>query len=161
MAIKKLDPSARFKLISELDDSIIHETKEELEALKSDAKDKEGNPISAPTRYEQYLEAIDESKLKFRKDSKPSYFHFRCLTNQEIGELQDKYLDYDVKAKKTTFKGPKMNYFAEIFEKGVIALEDENGVQVKVGPNEVGIGVMVAVGVAIDSFTQLGRHAKK
>lgn len=161
MAIKKLDPSVRFRLICEFDDALISENKEELAALNSGIKMPDGEDIIAPTRYQQYLENLDESKLKFREGAKPSYFVFRCLTNREMGELQEKYFDYDVKAKRQTFKGAKTSYFAELFEIGVLGIEDDSGKVVPVGPNEIGIGVMVNIGSAINIYTQLGKNLKK
>jgi hypothetical protein len=161
MAIKKLDPNARFKLICEFDDAVIPESKEEEKALDSGIKDKNGDPVMIPSRYQQYLENLDESKLKLREESKPSYFHFRCLTNEEMATLQEKYTDWDVKGRRQIWKAPKTLYLGEIFKLGVVELEDENGMKSAVGPNEVGIAVMVSVGSAINLYTQFGKHAKK
>jgi hypothetical protein len=160
MAIRKLDPNAKFRLICELDDALISETSEELEALKTGKKDEDGNETLNPTRYQEYLDDLDESKLKMRDGAKPSYFHFRCLTNEEMGILQEKYFDYDVKEKRPKFKGSKTEYFIELFRLGVIGLEDDGQIA-KVSANEVGYAVMVAVGSAVNIFTSLGKHLKK
>lgn len=155
MAIKKLDPSARFRLICEYDDALIPETAEEMAALKADGDDPK------PTRYREYLENLDESKLKIRDGEKPSHFVIRCLTNQEMGDLQERHFDFDPKTKTQTFKGSKTGYFMELFRLGVLGMEDEAGKVVPTTPDEMPIGVMVAIGSAISIFTQLGKHLKK
>ena len=161
MAIKRIDPSARFRLICEYDGALVPESAEELQALKTGKKDADGEEEMNPTRYQQYLADLDESKLKFAEGEKPSHFSFRCLTNQEMGQLQEQYFEYDVKAKTQKFKGTKSEYFAELFRLGVEGMEDENGKVIPVSPNEVGLGVMVAVGSAISIYTQLGKNLKK
>ncbi len=155
MAIRRLDPSARFKIICEYDDALIRETEEELKALEQPSGE------TLPTRYEEYLENLDQSKLRLKPDGKPTYFHFRCLTNLEQGELQEKFMDYDVKEKRSFFKGSKTRYFVELFEKGVIGIEDETGAMVKIDAEQIGMGVVMAIALAINSYTAMGKHLKK
>lgn len=161
MAIKKLDPSARFRLICEYDEALIGETPEERKALGTGRKDEDGEEIFNPTRYQQYLDSLDESKLRFVDNEKPSYFQFRCLTNQEMGTIQERYFAFDFKNRKQEFKGSKTEYFAELFKLGVIGMEDESGTARAVGTDEVPYGVMVSIGSAISIYTQLGKHLKK
>lgn len=161
MAIKRLDPAARFRVICEYDSALINETPEELKALKNGVIGPDGEEESNPARYQLYLQDLDESKLKIKDDEKPSHFVFRCLTNQEMGQLQETHFEFDLKTKTQKFKGSKTDYFAELFRLGVDGMEDENGNVVKVGPNDVGLGVMIAIGSAISVYTQLGKHLKK
>lgn len=150
MAVKRLNPEARFKIICEFDDSLVPETEAELTATAP----------GAPTRYEQYLEELDESKLQFRDGAAPSRFVLRCLTSSELGCLQEEYFGYDEERKSQVFKGSRSKYIRRVFELCVISIIDENGVEAKVTPDEIGYGVMAAIGSTVSMFTALGRNSK-
>jgi hypothetical protein len=160
MAIKLLNPETRFKLICEYDDALVAESQEEQAALDSGLKDKNGEPIMAPTRYRQYIDNLDESKLKFREGAKPSRFHFRCLTSQELAELDERYFELDEKIGIRVLKAGRAAFFIEVFRLGVIGIEDENGQVAPIGPNEIGAAVVNSVGSVINFYTQLGKNAK-
>lgn len=151
MAIKRVDPSARFNLIAEMDDSLISETPEELAALVASR---------SLTRYEDYLNTMDESKLKFAEGSKPSRFRIRCITNVEFAEIQARYFSVDPVTKTSNNKNlPAMAL--ELFNLACESMEDENGVYGKVTANDLGYGVATSVGMSIYTFTALGKHLKK
>jgi hypothetical protein len=154
MAISRVNPSARFKVISELDDALERETPEELEALK------QPDGTSLPTRYEQYAENLDESKLRFREGAKPDRFVIRCLRNEEVAEIQAKHLVVDTTAKTTKLGNPALA-FLDYFKVGCVGLETAEGNTVKLGSDDVGFAVAVGVGSVIMLFTSLGKHLKK
>lgn len=151
MAIKRVDPTARFKVISELDDALEHETPKELEALRKS---------NLPTRYEIYSESLDESKLKFKEGSTPTRFVIRCLKNAEVAEIQSKHVVVDTVTKKIEMGNPALA-FLDYFKMGCLGIEDEVGKLEQVGPDDVGYGVTVGIGSVISLYTSLGKHLKK
>jgi hypothetical protein len=151
MAIKRLDPEARFRVICDLDDALINETPEELKEIL-DNKDL--------TRHEDYLQDLDEKKLKFAEGAKPSHFVIRCLKNDEWTDMQSRHMVLDSMTK--TFRvRDNASYLFEMFNKGCIGLEDENGEIKPVNHNEIGIGVAMSIGATISLFTMGGKHLKK
>lgn len=150
MAIRRVDPKATFKVICELDSAVIRENAEELAQLAADKK---------PTRHEDYLVDLDESKLKLDPNEKPNRFIVRCLKNDEYNEIQRKHMVLDVVNKTTTIRD-NAAYFFELFEKACLGLEDENGVCQPVTYNEVGFGIAISIGASISLFTTLGRQLK-
>jgi hypothetical protein len=151
MAIKRTDPNARFKVISELDDALENETPEELAQLKAEKR---------PTRYEEYSENLDESKLRFRDGAKPTRFVFRCLKNAEVAEIQAKHVQVDTASKKIGMGNPALA-FLDYFQVGCLGMENDAGQLEQVGPDDVGFGVAIGVGSVISLYTSLGKHLKK
>lgn len=151
MAIRKIDPKATFKIISQFDDALINETPDGLAALKLAGKQ---------TRYEDYLEDLDESKLLLDEKLKPSRFVVRCLKNQEIADINERFTKVDVVGKKVDMVRTNA-MFLETFQTGCLGVEDENGKVEKVDAEEIGFAVAVAMGSVISLFTSLGKHLKK
>jgi hypothetical protein len=161
MAIKRVDPNAKFKVISEVDDALISETSEELAALRTGKIDSAtGKEETIPSRYEQYAEDLDETKLKFKDGVKPTYFLIRCLKNNEVAEIQKKHFSVDSAAKKVELSNPALA-FLDYFTMGCLGVEAESGKVEKIGPDDVGYGVAVGIGSLISLFTSLGKHLKK
>jgi hypothetical protein len=157
MAILKIDPTARFKLISQYDDAVIEETKEELDALKF--FDEQGAERMKPTRYQEYIENLDESKLKLDPTKTPDRFVFRCLTNGEQIAIQEKYAKVDVIQKKTDITSINA-MFLEIFNTAILGVET-GGKMEKITAENVGLPVAISIGSVISLFTSLGKHLKK
>lgn len=160
MAIRKTDPTAQFKIICQQDDAVINETTEELEALKTGKFDEYGREIKLETRYERYLETLDESILKIDPDKKVNRFVVRCLKNSELAEMNERYTKVNVLNK--TIDMVKTNQmFLETFQLGCLGLENENGKLEKVSVDDVGFAIAISMGSVISLFTSLGRHLKK
>lgn len=158
MAIKKVDPKAVFKVVTAFDDAILFETEEELAALKTKGKD--GKEIQGPTRMDKYLESMDYTVLKFKEDSKPTIFHVRCLLANELAEINQKYQKYDVINKKVEFTD-RNKMMLEIFDRGVIGMENSEGKLEKVLSNDLEYPVGVDLGSIISLITTLGKNLKK
>lgn len=160
MAIRKTDPKAEFKIICQVDDAIINETAEELAALVTDKLDELQRPIKLETRYERYLESLDESILVLDPAKKPSRFVIRCLKNSELADLNEKYTKVNVLSK--TIDMVRTNQmFLEIFNLGCLGMENELGKSEKVTVDDIGFAAAVSMGSVISLFTSLGRHLKK
>lgn len=153
MAISRVDPNATFRLISDQDDAIIHETAEELAELRAAGDE-------TFTRYSRYAETLDEKILKFKEGAKPTYFVIRCLKNQEVAELQQKHIFVDPATKRIQFNNMNLA-FLDYFNKGCLGMEDENGKLVKVSSEDVGLVVAIGIGSTISLFTSLGKNLKK
>lgn len=151
MAIRRLDPKATFKVVSQYDDAVIAETAEELELLKA-SKEK--------TRYEKYLESFNLADLKFKEDAKPTHFVVRCLQSLELAELNEKHIEANVVEKTMQFKERNKMLF-EMFELGCLGIESENGKVEKIGTEELDAGVVIEVGSIISLMTTLGKNLKK
>lgn len=151
MSIKRVDPKATFKIISEFDSALISETQEELRELAKEKKD---------TRYMQYLESFDESKLIFKPDEKPTYFVIRCLLNSEFAVIQERHMEVNVETKTFRAKNSSLMMF-DLFNTACLGMIDENGNTVKVTADEVGMAVATGIGATISMLTTLGKHLKK
>lgn len=151
MSIKRLDPKATFELICELDSALQSETPEELAAIKE---------AKGQTRYEQYLESLDESKLLIRDGEKPDRFVFRCLKNSETAELQTKHMQFNPETKSYSAKNDAL-YLFDVFDRACLGLRQEDGSIDKINSDELGFSVAVNIGGAISIFTASGRHVKK
>ncbi len=139
MSIKKVNPEARFKLICEHDSALDKETDKEMEKLKEAEKQ---------SRYEDYMDSLDESILKFKKGEKPDYFQFRCLTNEETAILQDAHVKVDTKDKKSKVKSSSL-LFLEAFNFACEGMFNDKGKLEKVSSNEVGFAVATSVGATV------------
>lgn len=148
MAIKRLDPKATFRVVSQNDDSLVHESVEELKG--------------EPSRYEQFLDTLDLSKLKFKEDgsSKPTIFVVRALTNFEVADLNEKYFLFDTTTKKVkNVNQAKM--LLEMFNLGCLGIEAENGSIEKVSDQEIGFQTAVEIGAIVNIIGTLGKNLKK
>jgi len=150
MAIKRLDPTAKFKVICIFDDALELETEEELKALGTDGK----------SRYQEYMENFDESKLKFKEGQKPTRFHIRCLKANEVAELNAKYQKIDT-VKKSIELINRNQMMLEIFNLAVVGIEDENGNVSKISSDELEFNVAVEIGSMVSLLTTLGKNLKK
>ncbi len=157
MAVRRIDPNAKFKVISQFDDAIIGETKEEIEALKF--YDEQGVERMKPTRYQIYIEDLDESKLLFDPTKVPTRFVFKGISNSELTEITQKYSVVDVLQKKTDIANVNA-MFIEYFNRGVMGIE-ENGKVEKVTAESVGFGVAVGIGSIVSLYTSVGKNLKK
>lgn len=170
MSIKRVDPKATFKIISQYDSALIEETPEELEALKTGKKvasgqmGADGKEImldeSRPTRYEEYIDTLDETKLKFKEDETPTRFVIRCMLNSEMAELNEKHITIDPAKRKIEYKNRSL-WFLEHFQKGCLGTVEEDGSVKPASSDDVGLGVAVAMGSVISLFTSIGKHLKK
>jgi hypothetical protein len=171
MAIRRVDPKATFRVICEFDDALMRETPEELEALKTGKKtasglfDAAGKEIMIdevnPTRYEQYIDTLDEAKLKFKEGEKPSYFLIRCLLNSEMAALNEKHITIDPVKKRVDYKD-RNKWFLDHFDLGCLGIIEGNALPaVQVNPDDLPVGVAIAVGSIISLFTSTGKHLKK
>lgn len=151
MAIKRVDPNARFRLICEFDDSLEHETSEERAELEKAGK---------ATRYEKYSESLDEKELKFKEGVKPDYFHIRCLKNAEVAEIQGRHFVVNVQSKTAEPKNAPL-MFLEMFNAACVGLEGEDGSTKKITADELGFAVATSIGATIYTFTAMGKHLKK
>lgn len=159
MAIKKIDPKATWKLISSYDDAVIKETEEELEALKTGEMDEKGKEKSNPTRYQRYMDDLDEAKLRLDPAASPTRFVIRCLLNDEQALLNSKYLEVDTVKKTYEYKNGLV-MFLEVFNLACLGI-DEGGKIVKITANDIGYGPAAEIGSVIHHFSALGKNLKK
>lgn len=148
--IKKLDPSARFKVICVFDDSLISESAEELAALKE--KNEE-------SRYSKYLEKFDESLLQFKPDAKPTYFVVRGLTHSEQAAMNEKYYIFDTSAKHMKTKGDRIAMYLEMFRLGCVETEDA-GLKSPLDPESIPFNIAAEVGSIVHLISILSKSAK-
>lgn len=151
MAIKRVDPKATFRVVSQADDAVVQESPEEIAALKA-SKEK--------SRYDKFTESLAIGDLQFKEGVKPTYFHIRALLNSEKADIEEKYLVVDVEKKKITFKNQK-KMLLEMFELGCVGIEDERGVVAKVVDGEIPYDVAIDIGSLISIATSLGKNLKK
>jgi hypothetical protein len=145
MAIKKLDPKARFRVVAQMDDAI-------------DNNDYE-NDLSKD-RYAKYLDTLDMGVLKFVGDQKPSVFVVRPLTNLELADLNGRYLVIDAERKTASYRD-QVKMFLEMFDLCCEGMENEEGKIEKVSSGEIPYGVASEIGSIISLIATLGKHAKK
>jgi hypothetical protein len=158
MAIKLMDPKAQFKIVSNHDDALEHET---IDELKTGELDENGKEKLKPSRYELYLESesFDESILKFKEGQQPDRFVLRCLSNDESAEINSKYMTVDVVTKTMKFKN-QSRMFLEIFNLAFVGL-DSGGKLQKVSSAEVPYHMAVEMGSIASMLTSLGKNLKK
>jgi hypothetical protein len=152
MAILKTDSSKVFHIICELDSAVIRETPEEQAELKSKGK---------LTRHEDYLENLDESKLKLKDPSedKPTKFAIRCLRHAETTELQAKHMQFNLETRKLHIKN-NAQYFLDVFNAACLGIVKEDGSIEKIDSEDLPYGVALSVGSTIQLFTTLGKNIK-
>lgn len=157
MAIKKIDPAATFKVISQFDDALVSETPEE---LKTGEKDAEGKDILKSSRYTQYVEAdFDESKLVFKEGDQPDRFIVRCLNHAEQGLVNQKYLEVDVVNKRHGYKN-QAQMWLEVFKMACTGVESGGKVE-KINADELPYHITVEIGSIISLLTTLNKNEKK
>jgi len=158
MAIKRLNPKATFKIISQTDTALDMETPEELVT----GTDAEGNQILKESRYEKYVgnADFDESHLKFKEGQQPERFVVRALLADERAELNSKYTFVDTAAKRVVFTN-RDKLFLDTFSKAFQGLEDANGVLQKLSPEELPYEVRVEIGALVQMLGNLSKNEKK
>lgn len=150
MSIIRVDSKATFKIISQYDSALINETEEEMAQLKAEGKQ---------TRYEDYLDNLDESKLQLKEGDKPTYFVVRCLKNTELAEIHQKHMVVDPVAKTSQARNASL-MMLDHFKIGCLGIQNEDGTIQKLDADDVGFGVALSIGVAISTFTSLGKNLK-
>jgi hypothetical protein len=150
MSIIRVDSKATFKVISQYDSALINESDAEMEQLKKDGKQ---------TRYEDYLDSLDESKLQMKEGDKPTYFVIRCLKNTELAEIHQKHMVVDPVAKTTQARNAGL-MMLEHFKMGCLGIQNEDGTIQKLDADDVGFGVALSIGTTVSMFTSLGKNLK-
>lgn len=151
MAIKRLDPTRTFDIVTFGDDAILHETAEELVALSE---------LKQPTRWEKYKENMELKELKFVDGKKPDLFVIRCLKNDEKAGMHEKYLTVDVEKKTMGFRN-KTEMIFETFDMACLGIRKEDGSIEKVTRNEIPYVVAMEVGSTITMLSELSKNEKK
>lgn len=162
MAIKRLDPKAVFKVISQHDTAIETETQAEMDAQKLEPKEGQPLPPAPLTRYEKYCAdgVLDESALKFKDGQKPDRFLLRALTADETADINGRHVLYDTVNKRLIY--PNRNkMFLEIFRTGFIGIESADGTTSKPDLAELEFDVQVELGALIHLMAALGKNEKK
>lgn len=159
MAIKRIDPTAKFKVIVSSDDALQSETPEEMEALKTGVIDANGKPERNPTRYERYLETFDTSILQLKDGAVPTIFVVRGLLSMEMATITEKHYRFDPTQRKTVCDRPNA-MILEMFDVGCLGEQTETGV-VKVARDTLSYQVASEIGGAINIITVLTQDLKK
>jgi hypothetical protein len=141
MAIKLLDTSRRFQVISQYDESID----------RTDA----GNAA-----FSKYLETLDPKDLiKVEGKGEPTIFLVRCLTAEEQAEIQLKHLSIDPQNRTMDYKYGYNKYLLEHFDAACDGIVTDTGVQ-KVSSDDVGLMNAVSVGITVMLLTTLTKNTK-
>lgn len=151
MAIKKIDPNARFELVTAYDDALVFETDEEIAAAE-----KEGRQV----RYQEYLKDVDLSKLMFKEGEKPTIFVVRCLLAEEIADVSSRYLVVDTVAKTQHYKD-RNKMMLEYFKLGCLGIKGDKGQLEPTSADEVGFNIALDIGAQISLLTTLKKNLKK
>lgn len=154
MAIKKLDPKARFRLVAQMDDAIDNTD------YPAPQDQPEAKADLSADRYARFLDSLDMSVLKTVEGQKPSVFVVRPLANIELAELNSKYLTIDAE-KKTARYRDQVKMFLEMFDLCCEGMEMEDGTLEKVLSSEIPYGVASEIGSIISLIATLGKNAKK
>lgn len=154
MAIAKLNPKARFKIVSQFDDAVEAEKPDELQPPAEGAE-------APKSRYEQYIESdFDESKLKFKEGMKPDRIIIRALTADELAEINSKHIVVDTVGKKfITTERNKM--FLTMFKMTFEGIESGDGSVSKPSFDEIPFQVQTEMGSIVSLITTLGKNLKK
>lgn len=143
MAIKRLDPKARFRVVSQFDDAV-------------DRSDSE-----ADTRYAKYLESLDLADLKFKEGATPTFFNIRTLSNLELADFNSRYLSVDPEKKHVTYKG-QAKMFLEMFDACCESAQDgADGPAEKITSAEVPLTIAHEIGSIISLIGTLSKNLKK
>lgn len=151
MSIKRIDPKATFDIVSVHDTAIVHESFEELEALKVSKE---------VSRFEKYLESFDLSTLKFKDDEKPTLFRVRCLLSNEKAELDQHYQTVDVVNKRIEYK-KRHQMMLDIFSKACIGIVNSDGTLEKISVDDLEYKVSTDIGAAISILGSVSKNLKK
>lgn len=143
MAIRRLDPAARFRLVSQMDPAV-------------DRTDE----TEAAARYAAYLESLDPGALKFKDGETPTFFTVRPMTNIELATFNSKYLKTDPEQKRSRYENQSQMFF-EMFDLCCEGMQDGNDPMTKVTSNEVSYAVANEIGSIISLIATLGKHLKK
>lgn len=141
MSIKRLDPKARFRVISQLDEAVVRD--EELKA-----------------RYEKYLESLDPAELKLKEGQTPTYFILRPLTHLQLADLNSRYLEVDVEKKTAKYKN-QTKMFLEMFDLCCEGMQDGDGPMESISSEELAFGVAAEIGSMVSLIATLGKNLKK
>lgn len=138
MAIKRLDPAAKFKLVSQFDDAI----------------------VKSAERYDTYLESLNTADLQFAEGQLPTLFVVRPLTNMELAEFNSKYMRVDVMNKKIVYKD-ESKMFLEMFELCFEGVEEAGATLEKLPVASIPYPVSTEIGSIISLIAVLGKNLKK
>lgn len=143
--IKRINPAATFKVICSLDDALDRETPEEQASLTLEKK---------KSRYETYLEKLDESVLKFKAGSQPTRFIVRPLKSGEQAEFNEKFFAFDPVRRKIVVTNRAALLMA-MFEKACTGIED-GGVTTPVkSADDVPYEASIEIGAVIQIISTL------
>lgn len=157
MAIKRLNPKAIFKIVSQYDDAVDIENIEELKT----GVIVDGVEETRPTRYEQYIESdFDEAKLKYKEGMQPDRFLLRAITADELASINSKYLYIDTVAKKVTTLD-RNSMFLSLFKLAYSGIESADKVVSKPSTDEFPYNVQVEMGSIVSLITSLNKNEKK
>lgn len=151
MAVKRIDPKATFRVIAESDDALESEGPLEQVQLLKEGK---------TSRYQQYLENLDESKLIFKEGAKPSYFQIRCLLPTEKAQMELKYTRPNLATGKVEVKDPIL-MMHEYFDSACDGIIGDDGKVEKVKADDLAPGVALQIGTVISIYTSVGKNLKK
>lgn len=151
MAIKLIDNSAVFEVVSQYDDAIVNETPEEVEAIRA---------AGGSTRFDKYMDSLNLSDLVIKEGEAPTVFIVKGLTHKQRAELQEKHVSVDVTTKKVTTTDPQA-YFADIYNLAVVGVKTSQGVTVQASAEEVGPMHSMSIGATVTHLTVLGKNLKK
>ena len=154
MAIKLVDTSARFWIISEFDDALLSETPEELvELVKTNGE----------TRFLKYSKTLDESNLKFVEGKQPTYFQHRALTEKERIGIQEQYFKVSTADGKSKIEiTDKAQYLRDQALKTCLGVRNPDGSVTPVDFDNVfqGDQHLLSLGTTVALITMVGLHLK-
>ncbi|MDZ4810756.1 MAG: hypothetical protein SGI96_21175 [Bacteroidota bacterium] len=146
MAIVRINPNARFKLVSSTDSAI---DRDKCPKIKSEAS---GEQL-------KYSESLSLEDLVFFEDKKPTYFVCRNLTATEQVALYKNHQQFDVEKRKVVHNDMQ-TLLLKIFEACCKEVEDD-GVKSAIGVDEVPYEVVQELGSSILVRMSLGDTEKK
>lgn len=151
MAIRRVDPKATFRVVSQTDEAVETETAEEQAALKA---------AGQQTRYEKYLESFNLGDLKFKEGVKPTIFHIRSLLNGERADIDEDFLVVDTVSKTVDYKNQKKMLIA-MFKLGCLGIEDDNGKLQPLDAESVEYSTSIDIGSLVSLSGTVGKNLKK
>lgn len=143
MAIKLLDNSVRFDVISQYDDSI------------------DGKSEAGDAAFSKYMETLDKADLIFKPEAgDATVFVVRCLTSTESADMQVKHMVIDATKKTRDFKHGYSQYLIDVFGLACLGIKKTDGSLQKVTADDVGLLHALSIGSSIALLTTLGKNLK-
>ncbi len=143
MAIKLLDPTARFDVFSAYDDAI------------------DGQSETGDKAFQKYMDTLNPADL-IRKDGtgEPTAFVVKPLLSTQTAALQEKHLAYDVAKKKLEYRYGYSAYLLDVFGIACEGIRLADGSVQKVNADEVGLTNALSVASSAIMITAVSKNLK-